>query len=330
MRVITLLGRRRVRGIGSVARLLVIIAAVMAAVACGSAATTLSKVGAAIPEGGVNEAPAASAGSAAGGDSAGSPNGAGGSGGNGAQVAVVDEAKIIRTGSVQVTVEDVAKAVATAHDAIRAMGGYVGASQQDGTKEKTVATITYRVPAARWDDALTAVRALGTVIGEKTNATEVTGQLVDLDARIRNLKASETALVGYAEKAPKVSDLLEIQSRLTDTRGQIEQLSAQQARLQDQVALATLTVTFGTEVVAVTQTAQRWDPGAEVDRATATLIGIGQAIVSAAIVLLIVWVPVALAVTAIAVVVLLVLRRLAWSRSTTLTPPAPPPSSAES
>ena len=88
----------------------------------------------------------------------------------------------------------------------------------------------------------------------------MTGEIVDLDARIRNLKASETALVAYAEQAPKVTDLLEIQSRLTDTRSQIEQLTAQEAQLSDQSAMATLTVTFGTEVVAVTEAAARWDP----------------------------------------------------------------------
>ncbi|HEX2756713.1 MAG TPA: DUF4349 domain-containing protein, partial [Candidatus Limnocylindrales bacterium] len=175
-----------------------------------------------------------------------------------------------------------------------------------------------------------------TEVGEQTDATEVTGQLVDLDARIRNLRASEIALVGYVEKAAKTSDLLEIEARLTDTRGQIEQLTAQQANLSDQAAMATLTVTFGTELVAVTEAAAKWDPAAEVDRASATLIGVGQGIASLLIVFAIVWVPILIGLAILSLVGLVVARRLGWRRpggyppigSTEPSAPAIPPAPA--
>ena len=249
---------------------------------------------------------------------AGAENGSGSGsnvvGGNGNEVALVSDAKIVRTGSLELEVADVAKALSGGRDAIRALGGYIGASQQQQSGDQTVATVTYRIPVSRWEEALDAMRGLGSEVAEKTDATEVTAQIVDLDARIRNLKASEQALVGYAEKAPKVSDLLEIQSRLTDTRGQIEQLTAQQANLQDQAAMATLTVTFGVKAVAVTQASEHWDPAAEVDRASATLIGIGQAIVSFAIVLAIVWVPVLAVLGFIGLIALVIARRIGLRR----------------
>jgi hypothetical protein len=258
--------------------------------------------------------PAASAAPAPAGVQSGSGSGSNAVGGSGNEVALVSDAKIVRTGSLELDVADVARAVSGGRDAIRALGGYIGASQQQQSGDQTIATVTYRIPAARWEDALTALRGLGSEVAEKTDATEVTAQIVDLDARIRNLKASEQALVGYAEKAPKVSDLLEIQSRLTDTRGQIEQLTAQQANLQDQAAMATLTVTFGVKAVAVTQASEHWDPAAEVDRASATLIGIGQAIVSFAIVLAIVWLPVLAVLAFIGLIALVIARRIGWRR----------------
>jgi hypothetical protein len=306
-------------------------------VACGSSAARPVSDGTVGGAGGAVGLPAASApggavgGSTGGGTSGESGNGtaSGSAGSSGDQVANLD-AKIIRTGSVQVTVADVDIATRTARDTIRGMGGYVGASQEQRGDKDLVATITYRIPADRWEDALEAIRKLGTVVAEKTDASEVTGQLIDLDARIRNLKASETALVGYAEKAPKVSDLLEIQARLTDTRGEIERLSAQQAQLTGQVALATLTATFGTEVVAVTQAAARWDPAAEVDRASATLISIVQAGVSGVIVLAIVWVPVLMTGAVLVVIAVAIARRLGWRRRGfgSLEPPAGPPAPA--
>jgi hypothetical protein len=298
---------------------------VVAACAGSSAASPGSAVGE--PAGVASAAPAASAGGrndALGGDT-------GGSGGNlSAPGAPVDDAKIVRTGSLQLTVANVDTALQSGRDTVRGFGGYVGASQEQRDGDQLVATITYRIPVARWEDALDALRRLGTVIGEQTQATEVTGQLVDLDARIRNLKASEAALVGYAQNAPKISDLLEIEARLTDTRGQIEQLSAQQAALSDQVELATLTVTYGTEVVAVTQAAAHWDPAAEVDRASATLIGVVQDVISVLIVLAIVWLPILVTIGAIVAIGLLVARRLGWRRPPlrTFEPPAGPPAPA--
>jgi len=248
---------------------------------------------------------------------------------SGDQVAIIDDAKIVRTGSLQLTVANVTTALTSARDSIRALGGYIGGSQQERTGDSVVASVTYRIPVGHWEDALDAIRGLGTEVGEKTDATEVTGELVDLDARIRNLRASEAALVGYAESAPKVSDLLEIQARLTDTRSQIERLSAQQAQLSDQAALATLTVTYGTEVVAVTEAAERWDPATQIDQATATLIAMGQAVLSFAIVFGIVWVPLLLSIGLIALIGYAIVRRLGGRRPDRFPPLTPPPSSAE-
>jgi hypothetical protein len=310
----------------AIARLLLLSGIALVVSACGSsAARPAGQAAGAAPAGGPVQA-AASAGSAF----SNGGSGSGSQGGDGQPAALIDDAKIVRTGSLEVTVADTDKAVLAARDAIRGLGGYIGASQQQRTDDKVVAMVTYRIPVARWEDALTAIRGLGTEVSEQTQAVEVTGQLVDLDARIRNLKASETALVGFAAQAPKTSDLLEIQARLTDTRGQIEQLTAQQATLSDQAALATLTVTYGTSLVAVTEATAKWDPAAEVDRASATLIGVGQAIASFVIVFAIVWVPILILVGVLAAIGLVIARRLGWRRPGGLPPIGPAPSAPPS
>ena len=234
-----------------------------------------------------------------------------------------DGSKIIRTGSLQLEVADVAAAVSAGRSAIQGMGGYIGASQQYSDGENVVATISYRVPADRWEDALDALRALGTEVGEQTDSADVTGQLVDLDARIRNLRASETALVKHLSNAARVADVLEIESRLSEVRGEIEQLSAQKANLDDQVAFATMTVTFGVEVQAINEAAARWDPGAEVEQAGASLVGFLQILASAAIWLAIVGLPIILMVTLIVAIGLFVARRLGFIRRPSPPPPAP-------
>lgn len=204
-----------------------------------------------------------------------------------------DDLKIVYTGSLQLVVDDLAAALARAKAAVLATGGYVGASQESNDGDNSVATITYRIPATRWEDAIGELRRLATkVVAEQTQATEVGGQLVDLEARIRNLRASEASLQQIAEGAGRISDLLEVEAQLTSVRGQIEQLEGQRAQLQDQVAYGTLVTTFGLEVVQVQAQAQGWDPKQDVDGAVATLIAAGQAIVSGLIWFTIVWLPV--------------------------------------
>jgi len=68
------------------------------------------------------------------------------------------------------------------------MGGYVGASNTSNDGDQPTAEITYRIPADRWEDALDLLRGLNglttKVVTEHTEAVEVTGQVIDLQARI--------------------------------------------------------------------------------------------------------------------------------------------------
>jgi hypothetical protein len=229
---------------------------------------------------------------------------------------------IVRTGRLDLEVAVLDDALAAAERAVAAAGGYVAASQRQGDGERAGASVTYRIPADRWEATLAALRAVGTkVVAEQTASEEVTSQVVDLGARLANLRATEAALQGIMTKATKITDILEVQAQLTGVRQQIEQLTAQKQALEKQAALATLTVGFALPpVVAVTQVREGWDPAADVDRAAATLVGLGQAVASAAIWAAIVVLPLALVLVFAIGLAWLLARRLR-SRAA---PPAPP------
>lgn len=227
---------------------------------------------------------------------------------------LIDDAKIVRTGTIELQVPDVTAALTSARDGIRAMGGYIGSSQTQTIDDSPIATITYRVPVDRWEDSLDLLRKLtgsgGKVLSENTNAVEVTGAVVDLEARIKNLRASEAALQEISSRATRISDVLEVQAQLTTVRGQIEQLSAQLTQLNDQAAFATLTASFSTPIVAVQVATEDWEPAKVVDEASASLVDILQGLTTAGIWFAIVWVPVLLLMSAFGVIVVVVLRRL--------------------
>jgi Domain of unknown function (DUF4349) len=286
------------------------LAIAMTTLACGSGSSAvLSTVGNAVPAGGAYDEGVAGAPPSAGPASTAAPAEAPNDVGN-----LVDDAKIVRTGSIELQVTDVAKAILTARDGIRDMGGYIGASQTSTVDDQPVATITYRIPVDRWEDALDLLRGLAgqasKVISEQTQAVEVTGAVVDLEARIRNLRASEAALQGIASKATRVSDVLEVQAQLTTVRGEIEQLSAQLKELNDRAAYATLTASFATQVIAVEVAAKGWEPARVVDEATARLVDILQALTTAGIWFAIVWLPILVALALIGLAAGVILRRL--------------------
>jgi hypothetical protein len=225
-------------------------------------------------------------------------------GADGKPVASLADQKIIKTGEISIEVTDVTKALARVRAMAVQLGGYVGGSKA-GTRDEP-ATLTLRIPAGRFEDALARLHELdGDVVVEATSEQDVTSAVVDLEARIANLQASETQYRTLLGQAVKVEDILAVQTRLDDVRGQIEQLQAQHKELSGLADLSTLNVTLIPS--ALQQAAGSWDPGKTVADAFAALVGVAKAVGNGVIWFAIVWVP---ALAGLAIVVLLAMRVL--------------------
>jgi hypothetical protein len=235
------------------------------------------------------------------------------------------EQRIVKTGEITVEVPNVGTAVGEVRAIVLELGGYVGGSQAGSGDER--ATLTIRVPAARFDEALSRIHELddGEVIVEATREQDVTGQVVDLEARIDNLRASEASYRELVTRAERVEDILAVQSRLDEVRGQIEQLQAQLDVLEAQADLSTLTVSLVPRAEPITQTTETWNPGEQLDRALASLVGIGQSLLDGLIWFVVVWLPVLLV---LGLLVLVALRGVLEVRRRL--PPAAPVAAAAS
>ncbi len=192
--------------------------------------------------------------------SAASPRVAGGSSASsgGAQPlpASIGEPKVIKTAAIEIEVK--AKGFESAFSRVStiaaAHGGFVGSSSSrasDDELRQAAGTLVVRVPAADFDAVRRELVGLGTLRSQQLQGTDVGGELADLDARLRNLRSQEEAMRLLMTKATTVGDTIEVQRQLGEVRQQIEQLSAQQARLGDAVALSTITVSLAEPGVAV-------------------------------------------------------------------------------
>jgi hypothetical protein len=213
--------------------------------------------------------------------------------GDGVPFADLVDRKIVKTGEITLEVPRVSAAAGEVRAMAVSLGGYVSGSQAGGADD--AATLTLRVPAESVDEALERLRDLdGEIRVEATSEEDVTASVVDLEARIRNLQVSEEQYRALVEQAGNVDDILAVQRRLDEVRGEIEQLTAQLQQLSGLAALSTLTVTLVPVATPVEDAAEGWDPGATWNQAVAALVSAGQAVADLAIWLLVVVVPLVL------------------------------------
>ncbi|MGJ3245572.1 MAG: DUF4349 domain-containing protein [Elainellaceae cyanobacterium] len=106
------------------------------------------------------------------------------------------------------------------------------------------ASLTLRVPQANLDAALTALSDLGQVQQQTITTEDVSNQLVDYQARLRNLRKQEELLLDIMERSGSVGDVLQVARELSSVRSTIEQIDAQLSDLQSRVAYSTINLSL--------------------------------------------------------------------------------------
>ena len=114
----------------------------------------------------------------------------------------------------------------------------------DVARESGYADLVMRVPAARFERALTALATLSgvTVTAQTVTGREVGQEFVDLNARKTNLQAQEGVLRRLMNEAQTVSDTIAVENQLASVQGQIDEIQGRLRYLADQTALSTITV----------------------------------------------------------------------------------------
>jgi hypothetical protein len=192
---------------------------------------------------------------AAGGDGAGGGDGGGGGGDGGDAAdafaasddgATAADRSIIRTGEVRLRVDDYEAAQANLTAAVEARGGYVSDSTQQvherGGGTWTSGRVVLRVPAENFSETMTVAEGEGQVLESSTASQDVTEQVVDLQARLENLRAERDRLRTLYERANDTEDVLAVERRLSEVQTEIERTEARLQHIQRRVAYSTVTV----------------------------------------------------------------------------------------
>ncbi|MDW8212192.1 MAG: DUF4349 domain-containing protein [Roseiflexaceae bacterium] len=215
------------------------------------------------------------------------------------QLPPASERLVIKNASVSLEVASVTEAEAAIRQKAEQLGGFVVSVQTYGSGDSMQSTITFRVPAARFEEALSGVEGLAKkVLSRSVSGDDVTEEYVDLESRLRNLEATRDRLLDLLARADKVEDALQVNQALTDVQGQIEQIKGRMQYLKQSAAMSTITAELRpTPPPPVIIEEDAWQPVHVAREALRGLIEFGQGLVNLAIVLAIwspVWLPIVL------------------------------------
>ncbi|MFC7250325.1 DUF4349 domain-containing protein [Halomicroarcula sp. GCM10025324] len=160
--------------------------------------------------------------------------------------AISQQRAIIRTGRMVVEVDNFSTSRTAVAAEARSLGGYVSDSNQrlhrSGNATWRTGYVVVRIPSEDYESMQEYAGARGTIVSEETETQDVTDQLVDLEARLENLRQRRDRLRTFYSRANDTEELLRIEEQLSEVQGEIERLEAQRRSLEQRVAFSTLRV----------------------------------------------------------------------------------------
>lgn len=178
--------------------------------------------------------------------------------------ATATQQTLVRSASVLVGTDDIAAARASFVSAIEGMGGMVmsetvtsragsGAGVPEPASDLSYPApypsgpgiwLTVQVPANQYDAALAAARATGEVVQLQQSSYDVGTQVTDVNARIKALESSIERLDALMDDATTVSDVIKLESAISQRQSELDSLRAQQRDLANQTEKSQINLTL--------------------------------------------------------------------------------------
>ena len=169
---------------------------------------------------------------------------------NGSDAALPTDRKLIQTAYMELESREYAEALASLEQLVADCGGYIesrteqGGSLYSSRYNARYASLTARIPAEKLETAMNAVGERCNVVSRSTDVADVTESYTDTEARLKTLRLQEERLLEILSKATELSDVLELESRLSDVRYQIERYEATLRNYDSRISYSTLQITL--------------------------------------------------------------------------------------
>lgn len=165
-----------------------------------------------------------------------------------ASIPLPENRKWVITMSLTAETENLTDAMGLLAEKIQESGGYVESQSVSGTAANSgrspSAYITVRIPAEQLDSFVEDVSGMTNVVSSSRYVEDITLRYTDTEGRVKALQTEEARLLELMEQAETMSDLLEIEERLTEVRYQLENYTSTLRLYDNQVDYATLDLTL--------------------------------------------------------------------------------------
>lgn len=190
--------------------------------------------------------------------------------------------RLIARATIDLVVENTEASLAAIETMLADLGGFVSNTNlfasSDDVGSQARGSLTLRVPAENLDAAMEALTGMALrVRAQSVNREDVTDQYTDIDAQLRNLRATEEELVAMLAEVRErpnstAEDILAVHVQLTGIRGQIEQVQGRKNMFDNLIGLSTIEVSLTPDSSLAPVVEEGWQPGAVVRDALRALV----------------------------------------------------------
>lgn len=139
---------------------------------------------------------------------------------------------------------------------ISAHKGYIESSETNlggiYSSRSRNAYLVVRIPVDSYDEFMTSVCSLGSVTYKNEDSDDVTMKYVDTESHIRALESEYNALLEILDKAESLTDVLALQSRISEVNYQMDSYKSQIRKYDDLISYCTVSINVS-EVVRETK-----------------------------------------------------------------------------
>ena len=154
---------------------------------------------------------------------------------------VMSDRKLIKTVQIEAETEEYDALVAALEEKLTALGGYTE-SRQTGTYGKTRrwSNMTLRIPVENLSAFVAHVTEEANVLSTSEETQDVTLQYSDTEAKLAALKTEQARLMELLAAANNLSEILEIEARLSDVTYELERYESQKRGYDNRINYATV------------------------------------------------------------------------------------------
>lgn len=151
---------------------------------------------------------------------------------------------VISKGQVSLESEDLDKARFELKKLLDTWGGSIAneESSADDEGRTDLQQLELRVPSKLFGTAMDEISKLGKLVDRSRNSEDVTTQVIDINARVRSQKLSLARIEALMARAETLSQVISIESQLSQRQAELDSLEQQQKYLADQTAESTINV----------------------------------------------------------------------------------------